>query len=77
MNKSYFAQIVFILIILYCVSSINVLMLAFGVLPYVPGVYLNPGVLIGFAILAFVLTLCVSTYHLSTMLRSKKRKSDK
>ena len=76
-NKSHVSQIIFILIILYCVSSINVLLLGFGILPYIPGVYLNPYMFIWFALASCVLTLIMSVYHLSTMLRRRKRKSDR
>ena len=76
-NKSAIAQIIFILIILYCVSSINVLLLAFGLLPYIPGIYLKSGMLIVFSLFSLAMTLFVSAYHLSTMIRRRKRKTDR
>ena len=75
-NKSRFAQLIFIMIILYAISSINVLLLAVGILPHIPGIYLNPYVLIGFALVSFVFTVLISAYHLSTMIRRRKRKYD-
>jgi membrane protein implicated in regulation of membrane protease activity len=51
--------------------------LALGILPYFPSSYLNPSVLTAFAIISFVLTLLISAYHLSTMLRRRKRKTDR
>jgi membrane protein implicated in regulation of membrane protease activity len=77
LKKSTMSQIIFILIILYSVSAINVLLLAFGLLPYIPGAYLNPNMLIGFSLFSFVLTLLTSAYHLSTMIRRRKRKTDR
>jgi hypothetical protein len=71
------SQVIFILIILYCVSSVNVLLLALGILPYIPGAYLNPYVLIAFSIISFALTLLISAFHLSTMIRRKKRRCDR
>ena len=77
MSKSHGSQIVFIVIILYCVSSINVLILSFGVLPYVPHVvYIDPAIFVGFTLFSIVLTLIVSAYHVNTMIRSNKRKTD-
>jgi membrane protein implicated in regulation of membrane protease activity len=75
-HKSRVSQVIFIVIIMYCVSSINVLLLALGIMPYIPGVYLNPYVLIAFAIISFLITLLISIYHLSTMIRRRKRKCD-
>ena len=78
MNKSHGAQIVFIVIILYCVSSINVLILSFGVLPYVPQVvYIDPAIFVGFTLFSIALTLVMSAYHISSMIRSNKRKTDR
>jgi hypothetical protein len=75
-TKSHISRLIFVLIILYCVSSITVLLLALGILPYVSDAHLNPFVLIGFAIASFTLTLFISAFHLSTMLRRRKRKTD-
>lgn len=76
-QKSHMSQVIFILIILYCVSSVNVLLLALGLMPYIPGAYLNPHVLIAFSIISFALTLFISAFHLSTMIRRKKRRCDR
>lgn len=70
------SQVIFILIILYCFSAISVLLLVLGLLPYIDGMYLNSRVLIGFAMGSFGLSLLISIYHLSTMLRRRKRKDD-
>lgn len=70
-------QLVFTLIILYCATSINVLLLALGILPNLPGAYSQSFALMAFAVISFVTTLFVSAYHLSSMLRKRKRKSDR
>jgi membrane protein implicated in regulation of membrane protease activity len=76
MAKSGVSRIIFILIILYSVTSINVMVMALGIVPFVQGMENNPLLLTWFAILSFVVTLIVSAYHLSTMLRSRKRSCD-
>ena len=68
---------VFILIILYAVSSVNVLMLVINVLPHLPGAFIRTNILVYFAEISFGLGAFVSIYHLSTMFRRKKRKTDK
>lgn len=75
-NKSYVAQIVFILIILYTVSSINVLVLALSLIPYLENLRFRDTVLIAFAVISFALTVFISVYHLYTMAYRKKRRSD-
>jgi membrane protein implicated in regulation of membrane protease activity len=75
-NKSLALQILFILIILYAVSVISVLCIALGVLPYLHyKFYLKDN--IPYAIISFVLAVLLSAYHLSDMLRNRKRKTDK
>lgn len=76
-TRSHLAKIVLLLVILYCVSSINVLLLALGITNWIPGLHLNPDVLIAFAIISFVFSIFVSAYHLSTFLRRRKRMGDR
>ncbi|GMO52131.1 MAG: hypothetical protein Pg6C_17500 [Treponemataceae bacterium] len=75
-NRSYVAQIIFIVVILYTVSSINVLVLAMSLVPHLERSYLHPASLIGFAVISFVLTVMISAYHVYTMIYRKKRKTD-
>ena len=70
-------HIIFILIILYSVSSINVLILAIGILPFLQGALLNTSVLTYFSDISFALAAFLSIYHLSTIFRGKKRRNDK
>jgi hypothetical protein len=69
--------VIFIVIILYCMCSVAVLSVAFGIVPYIPHAYLDSRVLIFYAIGSFALTAVVSAYHLATMIRRRKRKCDK
>jgi ABC-type multidrug transport system permease subunit len=75
-SRSHLSKLIFLLIILYCISSINVLLLAFGLTKWIPDFHLNARVLIAFSVTSFALTLFVSAYHLSTFLRRRKRASD-
>jgi membrane protein implicated in regulation of membrane protease activity len=68
-------QVLFIVIILYAVTSFFVLGLALGILPYLHyQFYLKQN--IEYAVISFVLTSAISAYHLSIMFRLKKRKTD-
>lgn len=75
-NKNHVSQGIFIVSALYCVSAVVVLLLVLGIWPLVPKAHLNPYLLIGFTIVSFGLTLFISAYHLSTMLKRRKRKTD-
>ena len=76
-HKTRASQVLCIVIILYCVSSIAILLAAYGIVSYIPHAYLNPRVLIAYSVGSFLLTAIVSAYHLATMIRRRKRKCDK
>jgi hypothetical protein len=71
------AKVLFILSIAYAISSINILLLAFGLVGSFPGVAFNPRVIIAYSILSFLYGLILSVYHLFTFLIRRKRKDDK
>jgi membrane protein implicated in regulation of membrane protease activity len=75
-QKTHVSQLLFLLAMLYCVSSINVLILALGVVRWIPEAYLNPTVLIAFSLISFSFALVLSIYHFSTFLNRRKRKND-
>ncbi|MDR0584194.1 MAG: hypothetical protein LBG57_07610 [Treponema sp.] len=75
-ERSHISQTIFIVIIAYAVSSVVVLCLALGIFPYLEHAYFNPQVCIAYAIISFALTAFISAYHLSTMIRRKKRRCD-
>jgi hypothetical protein len=76
-QKTHVSQLLFILAMLYCVSSINVLLLALGLVRYIPQAYLNPRVLIIFSLVSFAFAFLLSIYHFSTFLNRRKRKGDR
>jgi membrane protein implicated in regulation of membrane protease activity len=76
-QKTYVSQVLFIIAMLYCVSSVIILLLALGVVRWLPQAYLNPDVLIGFSLISFAFALILSAYHFSTFLNRRKRKEDR
>ncbi|MDR2551641.1 MAG: hypothetical protein LBD31_00525 [Treponema sp.] len=76
-EKSVPARAIFILIILYVICSIVVLLLALGIVLPRTSLYLNPYTLIGFSVVSFGFTVLISVYHLSTLIRRRKRKTDR
>jgi uncharacterized membrane protein YbhN (UPF0104 family) len=76
-QKTHVSQVLFIIAMMYCVSSINVLLLALGVVRWIPQAYLNPNVLIGFSLISFAFALVLSAYHFSTFINRRKRREDR
>lgn len=76
-QKTLVSQVLFLLAILYCVSSINVLFLSLGIVRWIPQAYLNPSVLIAFSLISFGFALILSVYHFSTFFNRRKRKGDR
>ena len=70
-------HVIFILIILYCVSSINVLILAVAIIPFLQRAYLDTNVLKYYALISLGFAGFLCLYHLSTMFRQRKRSQDK
>jgi hypothetical protein len=71
------SRIIFILILLYAICSINVLFLAIGIVYNLPKDFLlKIKVLNAFAIISFVLAAITSAYHLTTMIFRRKRIAD-
>lgn len=76
-KKGYFSQIIFILLIVCAVSCINVAMVLISILSNTAEGSLNPYMLLWFAAASCVITLIVAAYHLSTMIRRRKRLNDR
>ncbi|MDR0731621.1 MAG: hypothetical protein LBF63_08130 [Treponema sp.] len=72
-RKTRIAQVLFILVMMYCISSINVLLLALGAARWIPQAHLNPRVLVWFSIISFGLALLLSVYHLITFIIRQQR----
>jgi membrane protein implicated in regulation of membrane protease activity len=51
--------------------------MAWGIFPHLPGAYLNSEICVVYSIISFVLTAFIAAYHLSTMFRRRKRKTDR
>ena len=64
------------LIILYNVSSMNVLILAVSLLPYLEGAFLRTNILAWFAGISFTVALLLSIYHIYCVFSARKRSSD-
>jgi membrane protein implicated in regulation of membrane protease activity len=75
-NKRHVWLVIFLLIILYAVSSINVLILALGILPYLEDAFLEANILVYFAITSFIITAFLCLYHITIMFQKRKRKTD-
>jgi hypothetical protein len=75
-TRTILARLLFILVILYCVSSSVVLLGAVGLVEMIPNLHLNPGALVIFTVISYVFAILVSAYHLSTFLRRRKRSVD-
>ena len=69
-------QVIFALIILYNVSSINVLVLTISILPVLQGAFLKTHVLVYFGEISFAIAVFLSIYHMSSVFRTKKRRND-
>jgi hypothetical protein len=76
-KKTHVSQFLFIVSMMYCISSINILFLTLGVLRYIPQAYLNPKVLIVFSLISFGFAFLLSAYHFSTFINFRKRKEDR
>jgi ABC-type transport system involved in cytochrome c biogenesis permease subunit len=71
------SKIIFILIIAYAVISIIVLFMALNIVRFIPDSYNQVYVYLAFAIVSFLVTVFISAYHLTTLIRRRKRASDK
>jgi hypothetical protein len=76
-NQSLIVHVIWVCILLYAVASINVLILALTTYKDLPGAYLNPNALVGFAVISFLLVVMISAYHISSLIRRRKRRSDR
>jgi uncharacterized membrane protein len=74
--KSAISQFLLILIIVYAVASINLLIVAVSWYKSIPGANFNHYVLIVFSVISFLLVVLVAGYHLSSLVRRRKRRTD-
>ncbi|MDR1444499.1 MAG: hypothetical protein LBI94_06435 [Treponema sp.] len=76
-NHSMITQILWISILVYTVASLNIIIHALVIYNDAPGAYLDPRTSLIFAVISFVMVVLVSVYHISTLVRRRKRRSDK
>jgi membrane protein implicated in regulation of membrane protease activity len=76
-NKSPFIFVLWICIVAYAVASLNIIVHALLIYDIAQGAYLNPQSSLLYAILSFILVLLVAVYHISNMLRRRKRRTDR
>ena len=67
-------EVIFILTILYAISTINVLVIAKSIVPLLIHAELSPQVLKYFAEIAFGLAIFLSIYHLTVMIHKPHHK---
>jgi uncharacterized membrane protein len=72
-NRSRFAVVSWIIVIVYAATSINLLIDWYGH----SGEYLNPRELVIFAMVSFLLVVIVAIYHLSSLFRRRRRRTDR
>lgn len=83
MSKGFFseksgpAKVLFVLVILYAICAVIFLVLALGIGGLkLNEFYYNPVKLIAFSIVSFFITVLISLYHLITLIKRRKRKTD-
>ena len=69
------SKFIFILAVIYILGGIWVLLTALGVISETS--YNDPVLLIVFTMVSFALTVFICTYHLSNLIRRRKRLTDK
>jgi membrane protein implicated in regulation of membrane protease activity len=76
-NRSAMVQILWICIVVYSIASLNIIIHALFIYDKAQGAYLDPQSSLIFAVISFLLVVLVSAYHISTLVRRRKRRSDK
>jgi membrane protein implicated in regulation of membrane protease activity len=76
-NRSVMVQILWICIVAYAIASLNILIHALIIYDKARGAFLDPQTSLVFAIVSFLLVVLISAYHISTLVRRRKRRSDR
>jgi len=72
------SKTIFVLLIAYAVFCVIILLAVLNVVPLIPDDAYNQVYLyLCFAVVSFLLTVFISAYHLTTLIRRRKRASDK
>ena len=76
-KRSFLMQVSLIVLIVYTIATVTLLIFAIQWIKANPYSSLEPKAAIGYAIISFVLVASISAYHLSTLLRRRKRRTDR
>jgi Kef-type K+ transport system membrane component KefB len=76
-KRSFLVQLSLIILIVYTIASISLLLFAMQWLGSNPNSYLDPQIILKYAVISFLLVVFIAAYHLSTLLRRRKRRSDR
>jgi len=71
------SKTIFILLIAYAVFCVIVVLAVLNVVHLIPDAYNQVYLYLCFAVVSFLLTVFISAYHLTTLIRRRKRASDK
>ena len=71
------SKIIFILLIVYVAVCVIVLLSLLNIVRLFPDTDDQVYLYLGFAMVSFLLTVLISAYHLTTLIRRRKRASDK
>ncbi|GHV72351.1 hypothetical protein AGMMS49928_29040 [Spirochaetia bacterium] len=71
------SRILFFVIVFYGIGALVFIVPVFGTVSRFPQLHFNPRLLLLFSVTSFGLTAFISIYHLSTMVRRRKRKTDR
>jgi hypothetical protein len=75
-KRTWLSQVLLILAMMYSVSSINILLMALGVVRWIPQAYLNPKVLTWFSIISYGFAMLLAVYHFGVFFFGRRRKTD-
>jgi len=76
-KRSFLMKIILIIIIVYAIVSMTLLAFAIKWTEANPYSYLDPEAVTRYAIISFLLVVLIAVYHLSTMIRRRKRRTDR
>jgi hypothetical protein len=76
-NKNIILSVSWLAILLYAVASTYLLIASLQWVQKTPAAYLKPETLIAYAITSFLLVALVSVVHLASLIRRRRRRSDR
>lgn len=76
-TKSFILTVSWLAVLLYAVASLYLLIASVHWVQKTPAAYLKPETLIAYAITSFLLVAIVSVFHLGSLIRRRRRRSDR